>query len=147
MLFLYYVICNIHQLEFMLLTTWHLSIFKHTKIFSWTGKAYIAVSYGSIFAGNIRVFCRARPLFEDEGSSVVEFPDDYTIRVNTGDESLSNSKKEFEFDRVYGPHVGQGKLVPFYITAFLVAGVGTGREGLKFKIVFMVWFASCLFCL
>ncbi|XP_017406621.2 kinesin-like protein KIN-14B isoform X2 [Vigna angularis] len=60
--------------------------------------------------GNIRVFCRARPLFEDEGFSVVEFPDDYTIRVNTGDESLSNSKKEFEFDRVYGPHVGQAEL-------------------------------------
>ncbi|KAE9614469.1 putative minus-end-directed kinesin ATPase [Lupinus albus] len=60
--------------------------------------------------GNIRVFCRTRPLFEDEGSSVVEFPDDYTIRVNTGDESLSNPKKDFEFDRVYGPHVGQAEL-------------------------------------
>ncbi|OIW14324.1 hypothetical protein TanjilG_21464, partial [Lupinus angustifolius] len=60
--------------------------------------------------GNIRVFCRTRPLFEDEGPSVVEFPDDYTIRVNTGDESLSNPKKDFEFDRVYGPHVGQAEL-------------------------------------
>ncbi|KAF7809357.1 kinesin-like protein KIN-14B [Senna tora] len=60
--------------------------------------------------GNIRVFCRIRPLFEDEGPSVVEFPDDYTIRVNTGDELLSNSKKDFEFDRVYGPHVGQVEL-------------------------------------
>ncbi|KAG5087611.1 hypothetical protein AAZX31_01G023000 [Glycine max] len=60
--------------------------------------------------GNIKVFCRTRPLFEDEGPSIVEFPDDYTIRVNTGDESLSNSKKEFEFDRVYGPHVGQADL-------------------------------------
>ncbi|KAG4921434.1 hypothetical protein JHK86_050247 [Glycine max] len=60
--------------------------------------------------GNIRVFCRTRPLFEDEGPSVVEFPDDYTIRVNTGDESLSNAKKDFEFDRVYGPHVGQAEL-------------------------------------
>ncbi|KAJ1399539.1 P-loop containing nucleoside triphosphate hydrolase [Sesbania bispinosa] len=60
--------------------------------------------------GSIRVFCRTRPLFEDEGPSVVEFPDDYTIRVNTGDESLSNSKKDFEFDRVYGPHVGQAEL-------------------------------------
>ncbi|XP_028754551.1 kinesin-like protein KIN-14B [Neltuma alba] len=60
--------------------------------------------------GNIRVYCRARPLFEDEGPSVVEFPDEYTIRVNTGDESLSNSKKDFEFDRVYGPHVGQAEL-------------------------------------
>ncbi|KAG5062126.1 hypothetical protein JHK85_003309 [Glycine max] len=72
--------------------------------------------------GNIRVFCRTRPLFEDEGSSVVEFPDDYTIRVNTGDESLSNSKKEFEFDRVYGPHVGQGNMVLFYVTICLGGG-------------------------
>ncbi|KAK7309573.1 hypothetical protein RJT34_06413 [Clitoria ternatea] len=60
--------------------------------------------------GSIRVLCRTRPLFEDEGPSVIEFPDDYTIRVNTGDESLSNSKKDFEFDRVYGPHVGQAEL-------------------------------------
>lgn len=60
--------------------------------------------------GSIRVFCRTRPLFEDEGPSVVDFPDDYTIRVNTGDESLANSKKDFEFDKVYGPHVGQAEL-------------------------------------
>ncbi|KAF7829290.1 kinesin-like protein KIN-14B [Senna tora] len=60
--------------------------------------------------GNIRVFCRARPLFEDEGPSAVEFPDDYSIRVHTGDESLSLSKKDFEFDRVYGPQVGQAEL-------------------------------------
>lgn len=60
--------------------------------------------------GSIRIFCRTRPLFEDEGPSVVDFPDDYTIRVNTGDESLANSKKDFEFDKVYGPHVGQAEL-------------------------------------
>ena len=60
-------------------------------------------------SGNIKVFCRTRPLFEDEGTSVVEFPDDCTIRVNTGDDSISNPKRDFEFDRVYGPHVGQGK--------------------------------------
>ncbi|KAG2611814.1 hypothetical protein PVAP13_4KG212200 [Panicum virgatum] len=60
--------------------------------------------------GNVKVFCRSRPLFEDEGSSVVEFPDDFTIRVNTGDESLTNPKKDYEFDRVYGPHIGQGEL-------------------------------------
>ncbi|GKD90475.1 kinesin-like protein KIN-14B, partial [Tanacetum coccineum] len=47
------------------------------------------------------------PLFEDEGLSVVEFPDDFTIRVNTGDDTLSNPKKDYEFDRVYGPHIGQ----------------------------------------
>ncbi|OUZ99796.1 Kinesin [Macleaya cordata] len=60
--------------------------------------------------GNVKVYCRTRPLFEDEGPSVVEFPDDFTIRINTGDTSISNPKKDFEFDRVYGPHVGQGEL-------------------------------------
>ncbi|BFG35594.1 hypothetical protein CerSpe_218670 [Prunus speciosa] len=60
--------------------------------------------------GNIKKYCRARPLFEDEGSSIVEYPDDYNIRVNTGDDALSNPKKDFELDRVYGPHVGQAEL-------------------------------------
>ncbi|PRQ48489.1 putative minus-end-directed kinesin ATPase [Rosa chinensis] len=60
--------------------------------------------------GNIKVYCRTRPLFEDEGSSVVEYPDDCNIRVTTGDAALSNPKKEFELDRVYGPHVGQAEL-------------------------------------
>ncbi|XP_059624154.1 kinesin-like protein KIN-14B [Cornus florida] len=60
--------------------------------------------------GNIKVFCRTRPLFEDEGPSVVEFPDNFTIRINTGDDTVSNPKKDFEFDRVYGPHVGQAEL-------------------------------------
>ncbi|XP_073044653.1 kinesin-like protein KIN-14B [Primulina eburnea] len=60
--------------------------------------------------GNIRVFCRVRPSFEDEGPSIVEFPDNFTLRVNTGDDSLSNPKKDFEFDWVYGPHVGQADL-------------------------------------
>ncbi|KAL2521761.1 Kinesin-like protein KCA1 [Forsythia ovata] len=72
--------------------------------------------------GNIKVFCRARPLFEEEGPSVVEFPDDCTLSVNTGDDSLSNPKKDFEFDRVYGPHVGQADLFsdiqPFVQSAF-----------------------------
>jgi len=27
-----------------------------------------------LFAGNIWVLCRGRPLFEDEGASIVEFP-------------------------------------------------------------------------
>ncbi|KAK8686850.1 hypothetical protein V6N13_085687, partial [Hibiscus sabdariffa] len=50
------------------------------------------------------------PLFEDEGSSIVEFPDECTIRINTGDDTIANPKKDFEFDRVYGPHVGQAEL-------------------------------------
>ncbi|KAF4368414.1 hypothetical protein F8388_017717 [Cannabis sativa] len=60
--------------------------------------------------GNIKIACRTRPLFEDEGPSVAEYPDDFTIRVMTGDDSFSNPKKDFEFDRVYGPHVGQAEL-------------------------------------
>ncbi|KAF5749741.1 hypothetical protein HS088_TW03G00066 [Tripterygium wilfordii] len=60
--------------------------------------------------GNIKVFCRTRPLFEDEGPSVVEFPDDCTIRVNSGNDNISTPKKDFEFDRVYGPHVGQAEI-------------------------------------
>ncbi|XP_072952795.1 kinesin-like protein KIN-14L [Typha angustifolia] len=60
--------------------------------------------------GNVKVYCRTRPLFEDEGPSAVEFPDDFTIRVNSGDDSLTNPKKDYEFDRVYGPHIGQGEL-------------------------------------
>ncbi|CAH8280901.1 unnamed protein product [Arabidopsis lyrata] len=60
--------------------------------------------------GNVKVFCRARPLFEDEGPSIIEFPDNCTIRVNTSDDTLSNPKKEFEFDRVYGPQVGLASL-------------------------------------
>ncbi|KAL7135493.1 hypothetical protein ABFS83_11G100700 [Erythranthe nasuta] len=72
--------------------------------------------------GNVKVFCRARPLFEDEGPNAVEFPDDCTIRINTGDNNLSNPKKDFEFDRVYGPHVGQAELFadiqPFVQSAF-----------------------------
>lgn len=58
--------------------------------------------------GNVKVYCRVRPPFEDEGPSIIELPDDFTIRVNTGDESLANPKRDYEFDRVYGPHVGQG---------------------------------------
>ncbi|KAL1540787.1 Kinesin-like protein KIN-14B, variant 2 [Salvia divinorum] len=60
--------------------------------------------------GNVKVFCRVRPLFEDEGPNIVEFPDDSTLRINTNDDSLANPKKDFEFDRVYGPHVGQADL-------------------------------------
>ncbi|XP_073158813.1 kinesin-like protein KIN-14B isoform X2 [Henckelia pumila] len=72
--------------------------------------------------GKVRVFCRVRPSFEDEGPSIVEFPDNFTLRVNTGDDSLSNPKKDFEFDWVYGPHVGQADLFtdiqPFVQSAF-----------------------------
>lgn len=59
--------------------------------------------------GNVKVYCRVRPLFENEGSTIIEFPDDVTVRIDIGDDSLTNSKKNYEFDRVYGPHIGQGE--------------------------------------
>eukprot|EP00249_Psilotum_nudum_P024264 c29136_g3_i1 orf=1113-5150(+) len=59
--------------------------------------------------GNIRVFCRVRPHFEHEGPTATEFPDNFSIRVHTaGIETAGSLRKEFEFDRVFGPHVGQG---------------------------------------
>ena len=71
------------------------------------------------------MFCRSRPLFEDEGPSVVEFPDDFTIRINTGDDSLTNPKKDYEFDRVYGPHIAQGKIdVVLHSPLWMVGHVG-----------------------
>lgn len=66
------------------------------------------------------MFCRARPLFEDEGPSVIEFPGDCTICVNTGDDTVTNPKKDFEFDRVYGPHVGQGQYHTVHWKLFLI---------------------------
>ncbi|KAJ8557489.1 hypothetical protein K7X08_003114 [Anisodus acutangulus] len=72
--------------------------------------------------GNIKVFCCVRPLFEDEGPSIVEFPDDVTVCINTSDDTVANPKKDFELDRVYGPHVGQVELFsdvqPFVQSAF-----------------------------
>lgn len=75
-----------------------------------TFEVHCVVYVSFYLSGNVKVFCRARPLFEDEGPSIIEFPDNCTIRVNTSDDTLSNPKKEFEFDRVYGPHVGQGEI-------------------------------------
>lgn len=62
------------------------------------------------FSGNMKVFCRIRPLFEDEGPSIVKFLVDFVIRVNSNNDSGSSPKKDFEFDRDYGPHVGQGEI-------------------------------------
>ncbi|KAJ7559928.1 hypothetical protein O6H91_04G107000 [Diphasiastrum complanatum] len=63
--------------------------------------------------GNIRVFVRVRPPFEHEGHTITSFPDDFTIRISSSVSSAGGAnavRKEFEFDRVYGPHVGQGEL-------------------------------------
>lgn len=60
--------------------------------------------------GSIKVFCRVRPVFEDEGPSIIEFPDDFTLSIRTGVGNFPLPQKDFQFDRVYGPHVGQADL-------------------------------------
>jgi kinesin family protein C2/C3 len=59
-----------------------------------------------IFLGNIRVFCRVRPLSSSETADgalpATDYPAENTIRV---------SNKRFEFDRVFKPSVDQGKLL------------------------------------
>lgn len=62
------------------------------------------------FSGNIRVFCRCRPLRKDEVSSgcatVVDFDaaKDGDLGIHTG----GSSKKIYKFDRVYTPRDNQG---------------------------------------
>ena len=66
----------------------------------------------STISGNIRVFCRCRPLSKDEVSSgqkcVVDFDG-----ANDGDIVITNAgtnKKTFRFDRVFTPKDDQGIL-------------------------------------
>lgn len=67
----------------------------------------------SILSGNIRVFCRCRPLNKEETSTrsatAVDFDGakDGELGVVTG----NNSKKSFKFDRVYTPKDGQGSVL------------------------------------
>lgn len=63
--------------------------------------------------GNIRVFCRCRPLNENEiidgCNSVVEFDSaqDNELQVICSD---SSSKKQFKFDHVFRPEDNQGTM-------------------------------------
>lgn len=115
------VLCELSLLDFFLLLLFSFSIGFCNKInpLSLDQLLGAALLTYSVCSGNIRVVCRTRPLFEDEGPSIVEYPDDYTVRVNTGDDSIPNSKKNFEFDRVYGPHVGQG----YYTSTLMILTV------------------------
>lgn len=58
--------------------------------------------------GNVRVYCRARPQFEDEGPSSTTYPDDFTLRLNSNVTAAPN--KDFELDRIYGPHISQADI-------------------------------------
>lgn len=61
--------------------------------------------------GNVRVFARVRPQFEDEGLMSCSFPDENTVRVSATNVGSSQiPKRDYEFDRVFGPHVDQTEL-------------------------------------
>ncbi|GBG67038.1 hypothetical protein CBR_g78819 [Chara braunii] len=64
--------------------------------------------------GPLRVYVRSRPPFDKEGpmSMATTFPDDYTIRVaqSSPGGAVSSPKKDFEYDRVFGPHISQSEL-------------------------------------
>jgi len=71
--------------------------------------------------GNIRVFCRMRPLLEEEkdkghDSKHVSITSEKNMELtkNDGDKSIAggskNAKYEFEFDRVFAPSAGQGEV-------------------------------------
>ncbi|KAJ7297730.1 hypothetical protein O6H91_Y039600 [Diphasiastrum complanatum] len=59
--------------------------------------------------GNIRVFVRVRQQGESETSMPYFIPNPYTISIIPSPSDMSTFK-EFQFDQVYGPQVGQGGL-------------------------------------
>ncbi|OVA05485.1 Kinesin [Macleaya cordata] len=91
--------------------------------------------------GNIRVFCRCRPLNQDEitsgSSSVVEFDpsQDTELQITCSD----SSKKHFKFDHVFGPQENQeavfaqtspvvtSVLDGFNVCIFAYGQTGTGK--------------------
>lgn len=62
--------------------------------------------------GNIRVFCRVRPLSQEEREngevSIISFPEEDTLVINNPKSGL----KQFEFDRVFSPETTQGAAHP-----------------------------------
>lgn len=66
--------------------------------------------------GNIRVFCRCRPIHQAEiangSSSVVEF--DSSLENELQILSSDSSKKPFKFDHVFKPEDSQGILFSHY---------------------------------
>jgi hypothetical protein len=57
--------------------------------------------------GNIRVFCRVRPLNSREKESCVTFPEDANICIEQG---RGKDSKVFQFDHVFGPHSTQSEV-------------------------------------
>ncbi|KAK9671091.1 hypothetical protein RND81_12G006300 [Saponaria officinalis] len=59
--------------------------------------------------GNIRVYCRIRPMLNAEAKSVVSFQDGTLVLLDPS-KPQTEGKKEFQFNRIYGPMATQVEL-------------------------------------
>lgn len=65
------------------------------------------------FAGNIRVFCRCRPLNTEEIASGASMTIDFES-ARDGELTVKSNgapRKTFRFDAVFGPQADQGRLI------------------------------------
>ncbi len=60
----------------------------------------------SMLSGNIRVFCRVRPLLSNEGNS----PIGYLTTPGMDIVKILSARKDFQFDKVFLPTSVQGEL-------------------------------------
>jgi len=62
-------------------------------------------------SGNIRVYCRVRPSFRAESSNIVDFiGEDGSLFILDPSKTLKDGRKLFQFNRVFGPTAGQGRV-------------------------------------
>jgi kinesin family protein C2/C3 len=63
-------------------------------------------------AGNIRVYCRIRPAFRAESKNVVDFiGEDGSLFILDPSKTLKDGRKLFQFNRIFGPTAGQGRVL------------------------------------
>jgi len=62
-------------------------------------------------SGNIRVYCRIRPSFRAESRNIVDFiGEDGSLFILDPSKTLRDGRKLFQFNRVFGPTAGQGRV-------------------------------------
>ncbi|KAK4801563.1 hypothetical protein SAY86_022050 [Trapa natans] len=61
--------------------------------------------------GNIRVYCRIRPVFNDEAGSIVDFiGQDDSLAISDPSKPQSEGRKIFNFNKVFGPTCSQNDI-------------------------------------
>lgn len=70
----------------------------------------------NIFTGNIRVYCRIRPIFNAEAKNVVDFiGEDGSLVIVDPLKPQRDGRKVFRFNRVFSPLATQG-IVTLHLT-------------------------------